>query len=100
MAAMFVFMVSQTPAEIQPKLKDCIRPKGNDLSEDAALQLGTLIRRMLTEKCISVGHGCRVQHVKEASPLVQPDEPGEASDDFNEPLYPKVQQVSRERRKD
>ena len=53
---------------------------------------------MLTEKGISVDHGCRVQHVTEASPLFEPDKPGEASDDSNEPVYPKVQQVSRERR--
>ena len=33
-----------------------------------------------------------------ASPLVEPGKPGEASDDSNEPVYPKVQQVSRERR--
>ena len=39
-------MVSQTPAEIKPKLKDWIRPKGNDLSEDAALQFGTVIRKV------------------------------------------------------
>ena len=32
-----VFMVSQSPVEVQPKLKDWILPKGNDLSGDAAL---------------------------------------------------------------
>ena len=93
-----VFMVSQSPVEVQPKLKDWIRPKGNDLFEDGAHQFGTVILRMLTEKGISVDHICRVQHVTEASPLVEPDKPGEASDDSNEPVYPKVQQVSRERR--
>ena len=43
-----VFMVSQTAAEIQPKLKDWIRPKGNDLSEDAALQLETLLTKKVS----------------------------------------------------
>ena len=94
-----VFMVSQTPAEIRPKLKEWIRSKEGDLAEDAALQFGMVLRKALAEKGIPTDHGCRVQHVREFSPSSELGESGERSNDSSEPETIKVQQISRESRK-
>ena len=62
-----VLMVSQAPAEVQPKLKDWVRPKEDTLSVEDALGFGPVLRRVLEEKGIPTDRGCRVQQIATVS---------------------------------
>ena len=56
-------MLTQTPGEIQQKLKEWVRSKEDTLSAEDALQFGPVIGRLLAEKVIPVDRGCCVQQV-------------------------------------
>ena len=56
-----VFMVSHAPSEVQLKLKEWVKTKEETLSIDEALQLGTTMRKLLSEKGIALDRGCRTQ---------------------------------------
>ena len=57
------FMVSQAPLEVQQKLKDWVKPKGEALSVEDALGFGPVLRRLLEEKGIPTDRGCRIQQI-------------------------------------
>ena len=62
-----VFMISQAPIDVQHKLKEWVKPKGNDMTEAEALQFGPQLRKALTEKGFPLDHGCRVHYVARAT---------------------------------
>ena len=92
-----VFMVSQTPGEVQHKLKEWINPKGNDMTEAEALQFGPQLRKKFNEKGLLLDQGCRVQYVAHGTTPLDLESTMEPDGETSEVEEPSVQRVRQER---